>query len=350
MARLSDVNLVIRRVGLWTFTKRVWREVSDDHLLTWAAALAYSWLFAVFPFLIFLLTLVPYLPDNATAQASRQIQEFLYTWLAESSAYTIWENIKGVLDRPRGGLMSIGVLVSIWAASGGVNMTITALDRCFEIDKGRSMVRQRLLAIAITVVVASMILAVLVLIPIGNILTRYVLEHWPKATYLPQWLVWLWYAARYVLAGVLMFTVVAVMYHFGPCVKQRWRVFSPGAVFSVGVWILLGVAFRWYVNSFGRESYNRTYGTVGGVAVLLLFFYFDAIVFMIGAEINSEIDYEVLGVPRGSTDFVNVPQPMFADMSQPMAAAMASDSAQPNPASDGSATHADHSKAAHSKQ
>ena len=94
-----------------------------------------------------------------------------------------------------------------------------------------------------------------------------------------------------------------------------------GAVFTIGVWVLLAFAFRWYVNTFGKYSYNRTYGTVGGVAVLLLFFYLDALVLMIGAEINSEIDYEVLGVERGSRDFTVPRAPMFPEQSQPSAPA-----------------------------
>ena len=93
--------------------------------------------------------------------------------------------------------------------------------------------------------------------------------------------------------------------------------FLPGAIFTIAIWILLGFAFRWYVNAFAKETYNRTYGTVGGVAVLLLFFYLDALVLMIGAEINSEIDYEILGVERGCRDFTAPPQPMFVEQSQP---------------------------------
>ena len=102
--------------------------------------------------------------------------------------------------------------------------------------------------------------------------------------------------------------------------KQRFRVFSPGSVFTIAVWILLAFTFKWYVNAFGKDSYNRTYGTVGGVVVLLLFFYLDALVLMIGAEINSEIDYEVLGVERGCRDFTARPHDMSAGTSQPVSA------------------------------
>jgi membrane protein len=201
-------------------------------------------------------------------------------------------------------------------------MTMTALDRCYEVENGRSFFKRRFIAIGITLVVTTLILTVLVLIPVGNLATRLATEYWQgKNIPYPQWIVWIWNAARYALAGVLCFTVVAILYSQGVAVKQRWRLFTPGGVFTIGVWLVLSFTFRWYVNSFGKESYNRTYGTVGGVAVLLLFFYLDALVIMIGAEINSEIDYEILGVERGSRDFTVKAQPMFPEVSQPSAAA-----------------------------
>ena len=324
MARLSDVPLVLRRVGTLTFLRRVWGEVQDDNLFAWGGALAYSWLFAIFPFLIFLLTLMPYLPDKIVEEAYTRIPVFLYDVLPDNSAYVLWENIERIFWDPPKGLFSIGLLVTLWAASGGINMTMTALDRCYEVDRGRSFLRRRFYAVGLTVAVTIMILAVLVLIPVGNMATKYVVENWPeKVTGMPRGILWLWNAARYVLAGVLMFLVVAILYYYGIAVRQRWRIFSPGAVFTIAVWLLLAFGFRWYVNSFGKESYNRTYGTVGGVAVLLLFFYLDALVLMIGAEINSEIDYEILGVERGCRDFTVSPQPMFVDQSQPVGAARA---------------------------
>jgi membrane protein len=95
--------------------------------------------------------------------------------------------------------------------------------------------------------------------------------------------------------------VLAVIYYFGPNIRQRFRLLTPGALFSAVVWILLDVVFRVYVDRYAR--YDQTYGTVGGAAILLLFFYLDGLVLLIGAEINSEIDFERLGVPSGSSDF-----------------------------------------------
>ena len=97
-----------------------------------------------------------------------------------------------------------------------------------------------------------------------------------------------------------MFSLLAVIYYFGPSVRQNFRLLTPGAVFTIAVWLLLESFFRFYIDHFGR--YDQTYGTVGGVAILLLFFYIDAFVLLVGAEINSEIDF-ARGIPRGTYDF-----------------------------------------------
>jgi hypothetical protein len=108
---------------------------------------------------------------------------------------------------------------------------------------------------------------------------------------------------RGLLAVLVALLILALLYHFGPSVKHRWHYLTPGSVFVLASWVLIALAFRYYVNHFGQSKYQETYGSVGGVAVLLLLFYIDALVLLIGAEINSEIDFDVLQVPRGSRNF-----------------------------------------------
>jgi membrane protein len=108
---------------------------------------------------------------------------------------------------------------------------------------------------------------------------------------------------RWALSLLFMMLLLSIMYYKGPAVKHRFHLLSPGAVFSVLVWVILAMAFRVYVDRVGEKGYEKTYGTLGGVAILMLFFYIDALVLLIGAEINSEIDFERLKIPRGSRDF-----------------------------------------------
>ena len=302
MAMLRDVIPVLKSVGPWTFTKRVYQQINEDGILVWASALAYSWLFAIFPFLIFLLTLVPYLPEHAQLAADRQITQFIGKTLG-NAAPVINDNIKSLLYKSRGGLLGIGLLVSLWAAAGGMSMTMCALDQCYDIKNGRPFYKRRPLAIFLTVIVVAMLMVVLIALPVGH-----ALEVWVKHRNLASLPVIILFAVlRYAIATTLMLAILAVMYYLGPAIHQPFRIITPGAVFSLLVWLALDAGFRIYIDKFAR--YEKTYGTVGGVAIVLLFFYLCGVVLLIGAEINSEIDFEVLGVPQGSKDFTKSHKP-----------------------------------------
>jgi membrane protein len=283
MARLSELIPAIRLLGPFRFVKNIWREIGDDNLFTQAAALAYSWLFAIFPFFIVLLTLVPYLPRMQKDMVLKQVDSSLDI-LSKKGAEPIRNSLDQVLNEPRNGLLSIGLVICIWAASGGVSMTMSALDDAFDAPHVRPFYQQRPIAIVLTLVLSIMVLLVFVLLPIGTAITRY-LAH---IQYFPSPILWALNFSRYALAILLMFGVLATLYRFGTIVKQQFVFFSPGAIFTVIVWILLAETFRIYIDKFGR--YERMYGAVSGVTIVLFFFYLDALMLLIGAEINSEID------------------------------------------------------------
>jgi membrane protein len=301
MARLSDVPKVLSAVGPFGFARRVWGRISEDNLFTWASALAYSWLFAVFPFLIFLLSLIPYLPKDARERAKTEIHSFIYKF-PKQAADSIWTNVAPqieTLERPKGMLALLGLGVALWAASGGMAMTMAALDKCYDVTHGRPFYKQRPLAVLLTVVVAVLILSVIVLLPIGSLVKSLVIRTGFVADRNIAWIV-LFDILRWGLSLASMVTALAVIYQWGPSIRHKFNWLTPGAVFTIVVWVALGLTFRLYVEKYGK--YEQTYGTVGGVAILLLFFYVDALVLLIGAEINSELDFEVLQVRRGTRD------------------------------------------------
>jgi len=200
-----------------------------------------------------------------------------------------------VLDRPRRGWLGVGLIVSVWVASGGMSMTMSALDRCYDVKQARSYIHQRAVAIAMTIGVTLGALVLIVLLPIG-----FAVGAWAKSNGIITGSLYIAFdVARYVLSIGFALAVTAVIYYFGPNIRQRFRFFSPGAIFTAVVWILTDIVFRIYVDRYAR--YDQTYGTVGGAAILLLFFYVDGLVLLIGAEINSEVDFERLGVSPGST-------------------------------------------------
>ena len=307
MARLRDVPVVLRTVGTWAFVKRIVREILDDNLFTLAGGLAYAWLFAIFPFLVFLMNLFPLLYKSTEEAAGTKagMKVFLQTALPDPAAATLWNHmdtrIDAIIKSPSGWIASIGLLVALWAASKGIGVTMAAMERCYELERGRAFYTRRPMAFGLTMMVTALVFAIVLLLPAGAAFKAWIVGSSENVSF---WAIWIFDAIRGILAAATVLLILALLYHFGPSVKHRWTFLSPGSVFVFVAWIGLGLGFRYYVNHFGRSKYEETYGSVGGAAILLLLFYIDALVMLIGAEINSEIDFEVLKVPRGTRNFL----------------------------------------------
>jgi membrane protein len=304
MARLADVPVVLRTVGAWPFLKRIVREVLDDNLFTLAGGLAYSWLFALFPYLVFLMNLFPFFAIGHEAATKDGMRVFLFAALPDPAADMLWNHMKGRIDAiiadRSAPIAVLSLLVALWAASKGIGVTMAAMERCYELEKGRAFYTRRPMAFGLTVTVSLLVFVLVLLLPAGAAFKSWTVGQAESVSY---WGLWAFDIVRGSLAVGVVVLILALFYHFGPSVKHRWNFITPGSLFVLISWVLVALAFRYYVNHFGKSKYEETFGSVGGAAVLLLLFYIDALVLLIGAEINSEIDFEVLKVPRGTRNF-----------------------------------------------
>jgi membrane protein len=307
MARLRDVPVVIRTVGAWAFLKRIVSEILDDNLFTMAGGLAYAWLFAIFPFLIFLLNVFPALVravGGSVDDSARGIKVFLFKLLPDPAAEMLWMHMNAqiikVAKDPSRSTAFFSLIIALWAASKGIGVTMAAMERCYELERGRAFYTRRPMAFGLTLMVTGMVFLLVLLLPAGAAFKNWVITQSADVNYYSTWA---FDIIRGGLAIAVVLLILAVLYHFGPSVKHRWNFLTPGAVFVLLMWIAVGLAFRYYVNHYGRSKYEETYGAVGGAAILLLLFYLDALMLLIGAEINSEIDFDILKVPRGTRNF-----------------------------------------------
>ncbi len=295
MASMRDLIFVVRGQGLWPLLKRLYFEVNEDNVFTNAAAMSYAWVFAIFPFFIFLLALVPYIPEHYRNNANRAVEYVLQeVQVPGKTAETVMSVVKEVTDKPHtGGFLSIGLFLTLYAASGGMNTTMSALDQAFDVEKPRKYVTKRLWAMLLTVLVCACAIIIVILLPIGSQITRLVLEYADK---LPERLRWLangstlllFTVARYIIGLTVMQLMIGAVYHFGRSQRNRLRFFTPGSVFAAVGWIALGAVMRIYFENYA--NYSKTYGTVAGMVILLMIFYLDSIIFLVGAELDSEIE------------------------------------------------------------
>jgi membrane protein len=271
-----------------TFTRkdqliRFYNKINDDHVFNGAAALAYYSLFSFFPGMIFLLTIVPYLPIDNLHQA---IMEFL----AQVMPSQVTKQLEGIIAEitlnKRSGLLSIGAILTLWSASSGMYALMEQLDMTYEVKEQRPFWKARGLAILLTMLLGVMVLVSFALIVLGGVVQTYL------ANYLGQSdaMLVLFQVFRWVIIFTLLTLSFAVTYYFGPDVEQRFKFITPGALFGVVVLVGATLLFRFYVENFG--DYAATYGSLGAVIVLMLLLYIGGLVVLVGSSINAMIEHK----------------------------------------------------------
>lgn len=312
MASLGDVGPVVKEIGVWGLIKRVYKETLDDHVFVYASALSYAWLFALFPMLIFLVSLLPFLPVGVRSSGKELIEESVRTAFPGQAAQEVLGNpriahlLNSLFDERRGAVVSVSLIVALYAASNGLSAIMTAMDRCYDIDNGRPFYKAKPISLLLTTILTAMIIIVMAMIPIGSFLRNWIVGHGlviPGVDWeLKEWMVYAFDMARYFVGLTIGFAILSIVYNFAPSVRMQWRLISPGAVFCFVAWVMMGTAFRVYLTLTGGTSYSKTFGPAAGLAILMLIFFLYGVVLLIGAELNAELDKVRLKVDPGTKD------------------------------------------------
>ena len=275
---------VLETVSLsWTeLARRTWREVVDDDVLGLAAQLSYYFFLALFPAILFLLALASFFPlSNITDDVGRSLGPFVSPQVLE----LIQEQMRRLANNENGGLLTFGVAGALWSSSAALVSIVGALNRAYDIDEGRPWWKVRLVAIGLTLGVAAIVLVALSLVLVGPTLA----EKLGQATGWGAPFEWTWLVLQWPLVFALVATGIGLIYYFGPDADQDWVWITPGAVAATILWLLISLLFKLYVANF--TDYEGSYGTVGGVIVVLLWFYVSGIAILTGAELNAEIEH-----------------------------------------------------------
>jgi len=268
--------------------KRSVKGFTADDMGTYAAALSYSALFALFPFLIFLIALLGFL----------HIPQF-FTWLLEQAqaafpqeAYTyVSDTITQIQNQPHGGLLSFGIIAALWSASSGVRSVMNAMNVAYEVKETRPIWKRYLLSVVYTLGFAILLILAAALMILGPQGMQWLADH----AGLSGVFVTLWTWLRFPVLAIILMIVAALIYYVAPNVQQRFTLLTPGAVLAVVIWLIASIGFSIYVSNFA--NYNATYGSLGGIVVTLLYFYISASVLLLGAEVNAVLYHAKLGKP-----------------------------------------------------
>ena len=263
---------------------RIWKEINKDDVFGRAAQLSYYFLLALFPLLIVLVTLLGYF-----AETGSQLRESLLGYLGDVMPPTATALVHTTLDeiskQKGGGKLSFGILAALWAASNGMGAISETLNIAYNVEETRPWWKARLITIGLTVALAVLILTALTLIFGGGKIADLL-----AATYgFSQVFTLTWKIAQWPIVLFFILLAFSLIYYFAPDLKdQDWKWVSPGSVIGVTLWLLVSFAFRLYLHFF--DSYSATYGSLGALIIMMLWFYLTGAAILIGGEINSEIE------------------------------------------------------------
>jgi len=284
-AQSSDLHSSLPSPDLtwWRAATILWNKISDDEILGRAAQLAYYWFFSFFPLLIFLTTLLAFLPLRSEMDHwIRMAGKFL-----PHEAYTLLNNtFQQLAGEQRGALLSFSILVTLWSSSSGMGAIISSLNRAYGSAPARTWIQERLLAIALTLGLAAFIISALALIFFGENISGQLAQSFGFSDTFNT----IWAFAQWPIIIILVLLGVELVYYFAPNIPRgengkRWEWFTPGAIFAVALWLLISFGLRFYISRF--SNFNATYGALGGAMVLMLWLYLTGVAILVGGEINS---------------------------------------------------------------
>ena len=271
----------LRGLSPFALAKEAVKDFLDDDMTTYASALAYQIFFSLFPFIIFLIALLGFLNLASFFDWLREQAQLL---MPQEAMPQVNQVIDG-LQQQKGGLLSFGVIVAIWSASAAIRATMNALNVAYDITESRPAWKLYPLSIFYTLGLAAMMIATAALMVVGPQAVQWLADKAGAG----QIFVTLWTWLRWPLALFLLTLAVAVIYYVAPDAEQEFRFITPGAVFAVLTWVAASIGFNYYVSKFA--DYNATYGSIGTIIVLLLYFFISAAVMLLGAEINAVIEH-----------------------------------------------------------
>jgi membrane protein len=261
---------------------RTWRDAWEDDVLGLAAQLSYYFFLALFPAILFVLALASFFPlANLTDDIGRAVGPFVSREVLE----LIQDQMRRLGNNDNGGLLTFGVAIALWSSSSAIVSIIGALNRAYDIEEGRPWWKVRLSAIGLTLAVAGFFVIALGLVLGGATIAGSL----GRMTGLGGMLEQIWLVAQWPLVFGLVVSAIGLIYYFGPDADQDWVWITPGAVVATLLWLIASLLFKLYIARF--TDYNAAYGTVGGVIVIMLWFYVSSLAILAGAELNAEIEH-----------------------------------------------------------
>jgi len=268
-------------VPLYDVTLFFWRSIVDGAIATRASAIAFSFFIAFFPFIIFLFTLIPYIPiDNFQNELLILIQNVV----PPGTYVTIEQTVEDIITQPRGDLLSFGFFAALIFSTNGLAAMMSAFDATIHTIHRRSWISQRITAIYLLIILSVMLTVVVALLTSGQLFIQYLQEN---SIMQDRFTMYLLIFGKWIVTLALLFFTFSFLYYMAPAKKTKWRFISAGGTLSTVLSVITFVGFTYYINKFNQ--YNKLYGSIGTLLIILLLMYVMSLILLIGFELNASI-------------------------------------------------------------
>jgi membrane protein len=260
--------------------------MTEDEIAERAGSVAYSFTLAIFPAIIFLFTLIPYIKPLPGLEG--RIFELLAEWMPPAMYEITEHTIRDIISRPRGGLLSFGVIFALYLATNGILSLMKAFNAVYHIKEKRSYIRTHVTSLLLTIMLAFVLILAVVLLFVGQIVIKEV-DNLGLIT--DDIIVYLFIAVRFVVMFIVFQIAISSVYYFAPAVQRKWSFFSIGSIIATFLTLGISYLFSFYLSNFG--TYNKLYGSIGALIGLMVWFFIISIILLVGYEVNVSIEKSI---------------------------------------------------------
>ena len=257
-----------------------WKGLMEGAITTRASSLAFNFFLAFFPSIIVFFTLIPYIPIVGLQEI---LMELLSVVLPPSTNEVTFNTLDDIINNPRGGLLSVGFILALYFSTNGVNSLIEAFNASYHIRENRPIIQQRLLSLGLTLLLSFMLIIAIGLIIFGKLTLGYLTDFDIISNSSADLILF----GKWLTIFLILFFGISSLFHLGPSIKSKWKLFTPGSILATLGIIITSIGFNYYINHFSQ--YNKVYGSIGTLMIILIWMYFNSIILLTGFELNASI-------------------------------------------------------------
>jgi membrane protein len=269
-------------LSLYAVIDSFFEEFTKGSLMNKASSLAYNFMLALFPGTIFLFTLIPYMPGK---NFQAQLLGILSSIMPTNAYLAFQKTIEDIIIKQNGKLLSFGFLAALYFATNGVSNLMQVFNRTSLIVEKRSWLKRRTVALILTIVISISLLIAIAIMIVGQSAIGFIQSHLASKSHFWLYLIAL---SRWLIIVLIFFVTISLLYRYGPTHKLRWPFLNPGSILATTLAVLSSLGFTYYINNF--SSYNKLYGSLGTLIVVMIWLWLNSLIILIGFELNANID------------------------------------------------------------